>query len=275
MLRKLTAIFLSLIVLSCCAFSVSAKGYSRVTDQADLLTSEEISYLEDYAAILKESYGIDAVIVTTDSLKGYSAQDYADNFYDNSGYGNDGVLFLLAMKEREWYISTSGSMIYILTDYGVQQVGNGIIPYLSDGLWFEGLCTYLHSLPKYLNADEEGTAIDGHADYSGDYYHGTQEEILYHSEDYIANFGISLICGIIVAGIVILIMRSSMNTKRAKRGAGEYMKAGSWKVTEHRDLFLYSRVTKTAKPQNNTSGGGSSVHHSSGGRSHGGGGGRF
>ena len=275
MLRKLTAIFLSLIVLSCCALSVSAKGYSRVTDQADLLTSEEISYLEDYAAILKESYGIDAVIVTTDSLKGYSAQDYADNFYDNSGYGNDGVLFLLAMKEREWYISTSGSMIYILTDYGVQQVGNGIIPYLSDGLWFEGLCTYLHSLPKYLNADEEGTAIDGHADYSGDYYHGTQEEILYHSEDYIANFGISLICGIIVAGIVILIMRSSMNTKRAKRGAGEYMKAGSWKVTEHRDLFLYSRVTKTAKPQNNTSGGGSSVHHSSGGRSHGGGGGRF
>ena len=274
-MRKLTAILLSLIVLSCCIFTVSAREYSRVTDQARLLSSEEISYLEDYAAILKESYNIDAVIVTTDSLNGYSAQDYADNFYDNSGYGNDGVLFLLAMNEREWYISTSGSMIYILTDYGVQQVGNGIIPYLSDGLWFEGLCTYLHSLPKYLNAYKDGAPIDGHADYSGDYYHGTQEEILYYGEDYIANFGISMICGIVVAGIVILIMRSSMNTKRAKRSASEYMKAGSWKVTEHRDLFLYSRVTKTAKPQNTTSGGGSSVHHSSGGRSHGGGGGRF
>ena len=275
MIRKFTVILLSFIVIFCCAFTVSAQEYSHVEDRADLLSSEEISYLEDYAAILKESYDIDAVIVITDSLKGYSAQDYADNFYENNGYGNDGVLFLLAMDEREWYISTSGSMIYILTDYGVQQVGNGMIPYLADGLWFEGLCTFLHSLPKYLNAYEEGAAIEGYADYSGDYYHGTQEKILYYEKDDIPNFGLSFICGIIVAGIAVLIMRSSMNTKRAKRGASEYMRAGSWKVTEHRDLFLYSRVTKTAKPQNNTSGGGSSVHHSSSGRSHGGGGGRF
>ena len=53
-MRKLTAILLSLIVLSCCIFTVSAREYSRVTDQARLLSSEEISYLEDYAAILKE-----------------------------------------------------------------------------------------------------------------------------------------------------------------------------------------------------------------------------
>lgn len=276
MFRKLAAVLLSLIVLSCLIAPVNAQEYSRVTDQAYLLSSEEVTYLEDYAAILKESYGIDAVILTVDSLMGYSAQDYADNFYDTAGYAEDGVLFLLAMEEREWYISTSGSMIYVLTDYGVQQISNNIIPYLSDALWFEGFCAYLHSLPEYLNAYTEGSAVDGYADHSGDYYHGKQEEIVYYEEDRAPNFGLSLICGIIVAGITVLIMRASMNTKRAQRGASEYMKTGSWKVTQHRDMFLYSRVTKTAKPQNNTtSGGGSSVHRSSGGRSHGGGGGRF
>lgn len=276
MFRKLAAVLLSIIVLSCLISPVNAQEYTRVTDQAYLLSTEEIAYLEDYAATLKESYGIDAVILTIESLMGHSAQDYADNFYDTAGYSDDGILFLLAMEEREWYISTSGNMIHILTDYGIQQISDNIITYLSDALWFEGFCAYLHSLPEYLNAYTEGSAVDGYADHSGDYYHGKQEEIVYYEEDRAPNFGLSLICGIIVAGIAVLIMRASMNTKRARRGASEYMKTDSWKVTQHRDMFLYSRVTKTAKPQNNTTnGGGSSVHRSSGGRSHGGGGGRF
>ena len=54
------------------------------------------------------------------------------------------------------------------------------------------------------------------------------------------------------------------------------MVKGSWKLTQHRDLFLYSNVSKVRKqdpPKN--SGGGSSVHRSTSGRSHGGGGGKF
>lgn len=277
MVRKITSVVLVLIALSCMVFTVSAQISSRVVDESCLLLPEEADYLEDYASQIYDSYGIDAVILTIDSLNGNSAQDYADDFYDNSGYIEDGVLFLLAMEEREWYISTSGCMRYVLTDYGIQQVGESTLSYLADGLWFDGFCAYLFALPEYLDAYEEGSPIDGYADYSGDYYHGEQEEVLYYEEEFTPWFGLSLFCGIVVASITVLVMRFSMNTKRAKRCASDYMNRGSWKVTQHRDMFLYSKVTKTRKqePSTSSSGGGSSVHRSSSGRSHGGGGGKF
>ena len=274
MTRKLISILLSLVLLSCCIAGASALEYSQVIDNARLLLPEEIAYLEETAANIREQYGINAVILTADSLMGMSAQNYADNYYDNAGYSENGILFLLAMEEREWYISTSGSMIYTLTDYGIQQIGESVVPYLSEGLWFEGFCSYLFSLPKYLDAYQHGAPIDGYADYSEDYYHGDQEEILYYKEEFTPNFGLSLLCGLVAAGISVLVMRFSMNTKREQRCASVYMDTGSWKITHQRDMFLYSNVTKTRR-QEHPSGGGSSVHRSSGGRSHGGGGGKF
>ena len=52
--------------------------------------------------------------------------------------------------------------------------------------------------------------------------------------------------------------------------AANYMKPGSMNLTMSRDLFLYSRITKTEKPK-----GGSDTHTSSSGRTHGGRGGSF
>lgn len=277
MIRKTTAILLLLTVLLCLPLPVRAQTLPLVVDEADLLTTEEISALEELSFNLTQQYDIQAVILIIDSLSGVSAQDYADHYYDTAGYQDDGVLFLLAMAEREWYISTCGSMIYALTDYGIQQIGEGAASYFGDGLWYDGFTHFLSSLPAYLDALEAGSPIDGFADYSGDYYHGDQEEVVYYEEEFTPWFGLSLFCGIVVAGITVLIMRLCMNTKRAQRNASAYLADGSWNLTQQRDIFLYSTVTKNRKQENTSShsGGGSSVHRSSGGRSHGGGGGKF
>lgn len=276
MFRKTTAFLVSLLLFLCLIFPVSAKASSYVVDEAGLLLTEEIAILEEKAAALTDRYGIHAVILTVDSLGGSRAQDCADDYYDHAGYGEDGVLFLLAMAEREWYISTCGTAIYALTDYGIQQIGEGIVPFLTEGQWYDGFCYFMDSLPAYLDAYENGSPMDGFADYSGDYYHGDQTEIVYYEEEGTPSFLISLLCGIIVSGVVVLIMRLSMNTRRAQRSASVYMEDGSWNLTQRQDIFLYSNVTKTRKqePPKNT-GGGSSVHRSSGGRRHGGGGGKF
>lgn len=275
MFRKTAAIFFSLLIGICMIFPVSAQTTS-VIDGAGLMYPDEIATLEEKTESLKDSYGIQAVILTVDSLNGIRAQDYADDYYDQADYDEDGVLFLLAMAEREWYISTSGSMIYALTDYGIQQIGEGTVSYLANEQWFEGFCYFLDRLPEYIHAFETGKPMYGYADFSGNYYHGDQEEILYYEEEFTPSFLVSLLCGIVVAGIVLLVMRLSMNSKRPQRCASVYMKEGSWNLTQHRDLFLYSNVTKTRKQDPpKSSGGGSSVHRSSGGRSHGGGGGRF
>ncbi len=274
MIKKLISMVLSLLLLSSMILTVSAEIKTRVADEAGLLYADEILSLEAKAQALAEGYGIDAVIVTIDSLHGQTAQDCADNYYDVSGYADDGVLFLLAMNEREWYISTCGKVIYALTDYGIQQLGDEVLPYLSSGNWYGAFAHFLDCLPYYLDAYEAGSPVDGHADYSGDYYHGQQDEVVYAPREYEPNFLISLLIGIAAGGITILVMRSSMKTNRSQRTASVYLKDGSWHLYRHLDIFLYSNVKKTRK-QENTSGGGSSVHRSSGGRSHGGGGGRF
>ena len=276
MIRKITVILIALFLMVSVLLPVSAEGIPYVVDAAGLLSGKETAVLEEKAASLNSIYDIHPVILTVDSLGGSRPQEYADDYYDFAGYGDDGVLFLLAMEERDWYISTSGKMIYALTDYGIQQIGEGSVAFFGEGAWFDGFCYFLDALPTYLDALENSAPIDGEADYSGSFYHGDQEEIVYYEEESAPFFLFSLFCGIVAAGITVLIMRLCMNTKRPRRNAGDYMVNGSWKLTQHRDLFLYSNVSKVRKqdpPKN--SGGGSSVHRSSGGRSHGGGGGKF
>lgn len=276
MMKRITSLLTALALFLCLSLTVFAQELPFVADHAGLLFPDEITALEEKAAELSQSYGIQPVILTVDSLEGRRAQDYADDYYDQTGYGDDGVLFLLAMAEREWYISTCGSVIYALTDYGIQQIGENVVYYLGEGLWYEGFACFLDSLNVYLDAYENGTVHDGYADHSGDYYHGDREETVYYGEEYEPSFLLSLMCGMIVAALVVFSMRRSMNTKRARRAAGEYLVEGSWALTQHSDIFLYSNVTKTRKQEPRTSsGGGSSVHRSSGGRRHGGGGGRF
>jgi len=274
MTKKCLAVLLALVLLTCLTLPVSARNL-YVVDDAGLLAPEEISLLEETAAELAGHYGMDPVILTVESLEGKSAQDYADDYYDNAGYGENGVLFLLALEEREWYISTCGTLIYALTDYGIQQISEDAVACFSGGMWAEGFYSFLTALPEYLDAYESGAPLDGYADYSGDYYHGDQEEVVYYDEEFTPSFSLSLLCGLVAAGITILIMRRSMVTKRSQRGASDYLKAGSWNLYQRRDMFLYSNVTKTRRQESSSSGGGSSVHRSSGGRSHGGGGGKF
>ena len=227
--------------------SVSAQT-TAIHDDAGLLNTEEVRSLEGKAKQLKELYDVQAVILTVNSLNGFRAQDYADNYYDQAGYDDSGVLFLLAMSEREWYISTSGTVIYALTDYGIQKIGEGAVSYFAEELWYHGFAYFLDTLPAYLDALDNGAPIDGYADYSGDYYHGDQEEILYYEEEFTPYFLFSLLCGIVVSGIVVLIMRLCMFTRRSQRCASAYIKEGSWQLTHHRDVLLYSNVTKVRKP---------------------------
>ena len=281
MKQKILAGLLVVLLFSTLPFRVFASdGLPMIVDQAGLLSTEEEAELEKAAQELREAYAYDIVILTVSSLNGKRAQDYADDFYDDNGYGYDdegsGLLFLIAMEEREWYISTCGKAIYTFTDYGIQTLGEAALGYLQEDNFALVFRAYLAFLPEYFHAYDEGAAIDGKADYSGDYYHGERENVVYSEKDSSPTLLLSLIIGIVVAGVTVLVMRASMNTKRRQHSASTYLDTGALHLTGHRDIFLYSNVSKVRKQQNTSgSGGGSSIHRSSGGRSHGGGGGRF
>ena len=242
MKKKLASVLICLAVLFCIPLSARATT-TYIHDYAVLCTSTQRMDLESRSKTIRSSYGMDVVILTAPDIYGKSAQSFADNFYDNNGYSADGILFLLDMGGRQWHVSTSGDAINALSDRDLAVIEEKVIPYLSDGRYYEGFLKFYDILPGLL-ASGSGSAL---------------------------NFGISLLAGMAIAGIAILIMRSGMNTGKPQRSAGTYEDEGSYRLRTHQDLFLYSNVSKTPRPQNN----GSSTHGSSSGRSHGGRGGRF
>lgn len=267
-LRKLMLLVMSVSIMSVfLGFSVSsAAGKKSVIDDAGLIkASDEKKLDKKIKNIQKDKF--DVVILTVKSLDGKSAQDYADDYYDNNDYGLDneksGVLLLVSKGDRKYHISTKGAGIKAFTDYGIGRIKEEIKPYLSDGDYFNACDEFLNITKDFVKAYKDGTPYDTDNPYN--------EEI-----DYVILEVIALVIAFVIALISVGIMRLRMNTAKPKGTAMEYIKKGSFKLTSEKDIFMYSTVTKTAKPKDNdNSAGGSTTHVSSSGSEHGGGGGSF
>ena len=267
-LRKLMLLVMSVSIMSVfLGFSVSsAAGKKSVIDDAGLIkASDEKELDKKIKNIQKDKF--DVVILTVKSLDGKSAQDYADDYYDNNDYGLDneksGVLFLVSKGDRKYHISTKGAGIKAFTDYGIGRIKEEIKPYLSDGDYFNACDEFLNITKDFVKAYKDGTPYDTDNPYN--------EEI-----DYVILEVIALVIAFVIALISVGIMRLRMNTAKPKGTAMEYIKKCSFKLTSEKDIFMYSTVTKTAKPKDNdNSAGGSTTHVSSSGSEHGGGGGSF
>lgn len=244
-----------LILLLCCVIPVSATT-PLVNDHADLLTDSQEEELTRQLEDMQSLYGIDVVVLTETSLDGSSPMRYADDYYDNNGYADDGVLLLVDMGQRQWWISTCGSCI---SSVNVNAVGDRLVPYLKDGAYYDGFSVF---------ADSVKTAIVN-TDYDSP---GIRTEEISYGKPWYTGLGKCLVIGIVVGGITVAAMAVGMRSVKPKHSASDYIKEGGVQLTCEQDRYLYQTVTKRAKPKNNSSSG---SHSSSSGRSHGGGGGRF
>lgn len=261
-MKKITSLLIILLLAASLIITAFASGGSpKIVDNADLLTASEEAALETMASAIVSEYDIDVVILTEDSIGLKRITDYADDYFDYNGYGigskHSGVLLLLDMEEREWTISTFGNAIKALTDYGQEQIMDDVADYLSDGEYFDGFRTYLDLLDEYFEAYENGEPIDKQRDFF----------------DIVFDLFIALGIGAVAGAVTITVMKSGMKTVKPQRGAQSYVKQGSFKLNKQRDMYLYSRTSRTRRQS--SSSGGSSTHRSSSGRSHGGSRGRF
>ena len=277
MKRRMISFLLCLLLLLGSLTWATADTLPHVVDFSGLLTQSEVNRLEEKIDALIDSCQLDVVIVTVDSLDGKTVQEYADDYYDENlyGYGDDytGILLLLSIGTREWYMSTCGEARYIFTDYGLELLGDTILPYLSDGAYYEAFDLWLDQIPNLCEAYRDGAPVDGYVPPDA-YFPESGDEVIYYEKETTPNHLISLLIGAVAALVAVLIMRSQMNTAKPQPHAVDYLRRDTYHLRTCRDLYLYSQVTKTRRSENNGSGG-SSVHRSSGGRSHGGRGGKF
>lgn len=240
---------------------------AHVIDRADLLSESEEAALNARIDELIDAYSLDIVILTEDAIGGYTPQKYADWFFLNHdcgvGTSQDGVLFLLSMKDRDWYLCTHGKGIEIFTDYGIREVlgESAVISHFSDREYYEGFDGFLDLTREFCDAYEAGSPYDTN--------HGYR-----NAKDRFVFLAIAVVVSFLIALAILSGFKKQLKTARPQRAAQSYVVPGSLDLRTQKDLFLYSSVAKVPKPKESSSGGGSSTH-STGGSSFGGGGGKF
>ncbi|MBR4962126.1 MAG: TPM domain-containing protein [Clostridia bacterium] len=254
----------------------AAKELPFVADWADLLSDEEESALNAFLEEISEEAGANIIVAAVDSLEGTDAQTYADDLYDAGltymglmDGTEDGALFLVAIQERQWAISTTGTGITVLNEPALDSMEDILVPYLSEGAYYLAFQTFGELCGTYWDADPYGD--ENYDPFYDDYYSSDRETVRFEPKWIF----ISLIAGFLIALIPMSILKSQLNTVHMQSGAASYQKQDSVQITDSKDLFLYRNVTKKPIPRDNTSrsGGsrsGGSVHIGSSGRSHGG-----
>ena len=264
--RILTVLFALLLCMVVVIPTFAASDLPRLVDNADLLTDSEESTLLSKLNEISERQLADVVVVTADTLDGKTPMDYADDFYDYNGYGfgadKDGVLLLVSLEDRDWWMSTTGYGITAITDAGIEYISEKFLSDLSDGDYADAFTTYAELCDDFFTQARSGQPYDtGH--------------MPKQPFNIARNLLIALIVGFVIALIATGVMKGKLKTVRFQSAASNYVKANSMNVTESRDMFLYTHVDRGAKPKDTDSSSGSGTHTSSSGSTHGGGGGKF
>ena len=237
-MKKLCVFFLSLALILALAVPIAAaSNVDYLVDEADLLTGTQERELNTLLEDLSQKCGVDVVVVTADDLGYQSSQSYADDFFDYGGYGEDGILWLVDMENRQSVFSTCGSCVDTFTDAIQSDMHDELIPLLQDSAFAEAVERFAELCEDELGFDVGAALL------------------------------IALGVGLLVAAIATAVMRGKLKSVRSKADAADYMKSGSLQLTEARDFFLYHTISRVAKPKNNDS---STTHRSSSGRTHGG-----
>ena len=166
--------------------------------------------------------------------------------------------FLISTEDNDCYISTCGYGITAFTDAGIQYIPKQMMEDLKSQDYFSACMTFAELCDDFITQARNGSPY-------------TARTLPKDALPFYWIF-ISIGVGVILSFVIVGRMKAQLKTVRFQAAAGNYVKDGSMKCTESRDLFLYHTVTKTAKEKSSS---GSSTHTSSSGRTHGGGGTKF
>lgn len=242
--------------------TLSQDGYmlasQLVHDQEELLDSQDRAYLEDIYHLYAEEYGFTPILHTVESFHGMSAEECAGMIYDQKGYPEDGILYLVSLTEGEWYILTNGQCYHRISNSATQDMGDTLVEYLRDGDYYDAFALFPELAAQAYTDSVPGEEQPGE-ELPGD---------VPAKKNYGKTIAISMAVGLAIGGIAVGIMALQMKSVRQQQGASDYVRSGSMQLHDRRDIFLYSHVTRTAKPKNTSSG-------SSGGGSRGGAGGKI
>lgn len=132
-----------------------ATGY--VNDFANLLTSEQGISLNDELVAFEKKTTIEIAVVTVPWLNNQSIGDYTQGLAKEWGVGkrnqNNGIVFLIAPKERKMRIETASGVHSVLTDSRADQIrDDAVIPRFKAGNMAQGIIDGTHAIMRAFDA---------------------------------------------------------------------------------------------------------------------------
>lgn len=161
--------FCFLAALLLVSFSVYAQDIPQATgwinDFAGVLSPEYKEKIGSLIQELEEKTSAEIAIATVSSIAPYDEKEYARMLFDKWKPGkkgkDNGVLVLLAVKERRWRIETGYGVEGILPDGLCGQIGRDyMVPYFKNGNYSEGLYYGVAAIARII-AKEEKANISG------------------------------------------------------------------------------------------------------------------
>ncbi len=269
MTKKIISIIFAVVLVFGLSVSAFAMPDRFVFDDASILTYDEIQDLEAKAKEITDAYGCEVYAITFRSLDGYEVWELNELLYyelcDLYGAGEDVIMLLLAMEERQYDILAHGYGNTVFTDYGKDIMSERFLDDFSNDDWYWGFYDYMDTCEEFLAMAEGGEPFDVDY-YDGDYYDGDS----HGGDSFGANlFGvfIAIVISCLIALVVCLILRSQMKTARMATEAHKYAK--TLNITNQYDRFSHRDIRRIYNPpKENNGGGGGGTTINAGGFSH-------
>ena len=241
-MKRIIAALLTVILLCalCSSVAFASSHPSRVVDGADVLTDSEKNSLASKLDGISAEYSVDIAVVTVESLGGESPAYFTESYFRDNGYGlgddKDGIMLLFSAEVvdggRDYYIYYSG-VGYDAVNNDVEDLKDAIVGYLKSDDFVSAFDTFADECENYVDIEINGAPFNA-----------------------IKSLIISLVIGFIIALISVSVMKGKLKSVRFQTGAANYQVAGSLRITDSRDVFLYRNVVRRARPQNTSGGGG-------------------
>ncbi len=141
------------------------KPYAWVNDFAGVISPDYQDKINSLIEELENKTSAEIFVVTKDSISPYGEIEYARLLFDSWKPGkrglDNGVLVLLAVKERRWRIETGYGVEGILPDGLCGEIGrNNVLPYFKNGDYAKGLYFGTVAIARVI-AGDPGASIQG------------------------------------------------------------------------------------------------------------------
>ena len=259
MKKLLSCVLLTLLLLTLFLPVYASFENPSIVDEAGYLMQSELASLTEKLDKVRNEYDFEVAIYTESEMTSDTAEASADDIYDYGGYGagenDDGIMLYICSDTREYHFTTHGKGLKYFNANGLAYLESKVVPYLSENDYYEAFETYIETSEELLKMAKSGKPYN---------------EKQYGTKYLIGVIALCLITPLLIAFWMMKKKLKKMKTAVKNDYAKNYVKPGSMNIAVSRDLFLYSRITKTEKPKSS-----SGTHTSSSGRTHGGRGGSF